>query len=67
MKIPRQGIEEYRRLVKKKYSLDISYAQAEEQFADLLALFQVIYRPINNFDKNDISPYNQNGEDNERR
>ncbi len=65
MKIPRQGIEEYRNLVKKKYSIDISYAQAEEGFRDLLSLFQVIYRPIHNFDSNDSSAYNQNGKKNE--
>ena len=45
MKIPRQGIEEYRKLVKRKYSLDMSYAEAEEGFRDLLSLFQAIYRP----------------------
>ena len=67
MKIPKQGIEEYRRLVEEKYSIDISYAEAEEGFRDLLSLFEVIYRPMNNFDKNDSSPYNQNGETNERR
>ncbi len=51
MKIPRQGIEEYRRLIKKKYSIDISYAEAEEGFRDLLSLFQVIYRPIDSFNR----------------
>lgn len=67
MKIPRQGIEEYRKLVKRKYSIDISYAEAEEGFRDLLSLFQVIYRPIEDFDKNDYSEYNQDGETNEKR
>ena len=67
MKIPRNGIEEYQRLVKKKYSTDISYAEAEEGFRDLLSLFQVIYRPMNNFDRNDSAAYNQNGEGNEKR
>ncbi len=65
VKIPRKGIEEYRKLVKEKYSLDISYAQAEEGFRDLLSLFQVIYRPIHNFDSNNSTAYNQNGEKNE--
>ncbi len=67
MKIPRQGIEEYQKLVKKKYSLDISYAEAEEGFRDLLSLFQVIYQPIDDFDKNDLSQYNEDGESNEKR
>ena len=67
MKIPRQGIEEYRKLIKKKYSLDISYAEAEEGFRDLLSLFHVIYQPIEAFDKNDFSEYNQDGEGNEKR
>ena len=67
MKIPVQGIEEYRRLVKKEYSIDISYAEAEEGFRDLLSLFQVIYQPINNFDRNDSSEYNQDSETNEKR
>ena len=67
MKIPRQGIEEYRKLVKRKYSLDISYAEAEEGFRDLLSLFQAIYQPIENFDKNDFSQYNQNSESHEKR
>ncbi len=67
MKIPRQGIEEYRELIKKKFSLDISYAQAEEGFRDLLSLFQVIYQPIEAFDKNGFSKYNQSGKNNEKR
>lgn len=67
MKIPRQGIEEYRELIKKKYSLDISYTEAEEGFRDLLSLFQVIYQPIEAFDKNDFSKYNQSGKSNEKR
>lgn len=67
MKILRRGIEEYRKLVKKKYSLDISYSQAEEGFRDLLSLFQVIYQPIENFDKNDFSQYNENSERHEKR
>jgi len=67
MKIPKEGIEEYKRLIKKKYSLDISQAEAEEGFRDLLSLFQVIYQPIENFDKNDFSQYNQDGERNEKR
>ncbi len=67
MKIPRQGIEEYRELIKRKYSLDISHAEAEQGFRDLLSLFQVIYQPIENFDKNDFSQYNQNSERHEKR
>ena len=67
MKIPEEGIQEYRKLIKEKYSLDISYAEAEEGFRDLLSLFQVIYRPIENFDKNGFSKYNQDGEANEKR
>jgi len=67
VKIPKQGIEEYRKLVKRKYSLDISDAEAEEGFRDLLSLFRVIYRPMNNFDRNDSSQYNQDGETNEKR
>ena len=58
MKIPEKGIEEYRNLVRKQCSISITHAQAEEQFADLLALFQVIYRPIKTFDKDNLSPYN---------
>ena len=57
----------YQKLVKKKYSLDISYAEAEEGFRDLLSLFQVIYQPIDDFDKNDLSQYNEDGESNEKR
>ena len=64
MKIQKQGIEEYRKLVKEKYSLGISYAEAEEGFRNLLSLFQVIYRPIDGFDSNDSSVYNQEGEGN---
>lgn len=67
MKIPKKGIEEYRKLIKRKYSLDISHTEAEEGFQDLLSLFQVIYQPIENFDKNDFSKYNQGGETNEKR
>ncbi len=67
MKISEEGIQEYRKLVKRKYSLDISYAEAEEGFRDLLSLFQVIYRPIENFDKNGFSKYNQNSESHEKR
>ena len=67
MKIPVEGIEEYRRLIKKKYSIDISYTEAEEGFRDLLSLFQVIYRPMNNFDRNDSAAYNQDSETNEKR
>lgn len=67
MKIPEKGIQEYRKLVKEKYSLDISYAEAEEGFRDLLSLFQVIYQPIEAFDKNGFSKYNQSGKNNEER
>jgi len=67
VKIPKKGVEEYRKLIKRKYSLDISYAQAEEGFRDLLSLFQVIYQPIEAFDKNDFSKYNQTGKNNEKR
>lgn len=67
MKIPKKGVEEYRKLIKRKYSLDISYAEAEEGFRDLLSLFQVIYQPIENFDKNDFSKYNQSGKNDEER
>ena len=67
MKIPKKGIEEYRKLIKRKYSLDISHTEAEEGFRDLLSLFQVIYQPIENFDKNDFSKYNQSGKSNEKR
>ncbi len=45
MKIPKKGIEEYRKLIKRKYSLDMSHAEAEEGFRGLLSLFQAIYRP----------------------
>jgi len=54
-------------MIKKKHSLDISYAEAEEGLRDLLSLFQIIYRPMNNFDRNDSSQYNQDGETNEKR
>lgn len=67
VKIPKKGVEEYRELIKEKYSLDISQAEAEEGFRDLLSLFQVIYRPMNNFDRNDLSSYNQDGKTNEKR
>lgn len=55
MKIPRQGIEEYRKLVKRKYSLDMSHAEAEEGFRDLLSLFQAIYRPTEDLNGNALS------------
>ena len=61
MKIPKEGIEEYRNLVRKQCSISITDAQAEEQFADLLALFRVIYQPIKTFDRDRHSPYNENG------
>ena len=67
MKIPKEGIEEYRKLIKKKLSVDISCDEAEEGLRDLLSLFQIIYRPINNFDRNDSSQYNQDGESHEKR
>ncbi len=67
VKIPKKGVEEYRKLIKRKYSLDISHTEAEQGFRDLLSLFQVIYRPIENFDKNDFSKYNQNSESHEKR
>ena len=67
MKIPEEGIQEYRKLIKRKYSLDISHSQAEEGFRDLLSLFQVIYKPIENFDRNDSSEYNKDSESHEKR
>ena len=67
MKIPKKGIEEYRKLIERKYSLDISHVEAEEGFHDLLSLFDAIYRPINGFDKNDSAAYNQDGAKNEKR
>ena len=67
VKIPKKGVEEYRKLVKEKYSLDISHSQAEEGFRDLLSLFQVIYQPIRNFDRNDSSEYNKDSESHEKR
>ncbi len=67
VKIPKKGIEEYRELIKRKYSLDISHTEAEQGFRDLLSLFQVIYRPMNNFDSNDSAAYNQDGAKNEKR
>lgn len=67
MKIPKEGIEEYKRLIKKKHSLDISHTEAEEGLRDLLSLFQIIYRPMNNFDRNHLSSYNHDGEKNEKR
>jgi len=67
VKIPKKGVEEYRKLVKEKYSLDISHSQAEEGFRDLLSLFQVIYQHIRNFDRNDSSEYNKDSESHEKR
>ncbi len=67
MKIPEDGIQEYRKHIKSKYSLDISHSQAEEGFRDLLSLFQVIYKPIENFDRNDSSEYNKDSESHEKR
>jgi len=63
MKDLEQGIEEYRELVKKKYSIEITQREAEEQFKDLLALFRVIYKPIPKFDGDSFSKYNQGNED----
>jgi len=62
MKISEEGIEEYRKLVKRKYSIDLSRAQASQQFADLLALFRVIYRPIEGIDKENFLECNWNDE-----
>ena len=62
MKVLKEGIEEYRQLVKRKYSIDISQAQAEQQFKELLALVRVIYKPIKRFDRNDFSKYNAKNE-----
>ncbi len=61
MKIPKEGIEEYKDLVRRQCSITITHAEAEEQFADLLALFQVVYRPVKAFDRNRHSPYNGDG------
>ena len=65
MRIPKEGIDEYRDLVGRQYSISITHAQAEEQFADLLALFRVIYRPVKAFDKDHLSPYNDNRDQDE--
>ena len=67
MRIPPEGVEKYRQLFKRKYSVELTRAQAEEGFRDLLSLFQIVYRPMNNFDRNDPSSYNQDGETNEKR
>jgi len=58
-----QGIEEYKDLVRKKYSIEITQAEAERQFSELLALFRVIYKPIPGFDGEGSSRYNREGED----
>ena len=58
-----QGIGEYRELVKRKYSIEITQGEAEQQFSELLALFRVIYRPITKFDGDSFSKYNQGNED----
>ena len=63
MKIPAEGIQEYRELVKRKHSLDITRAQAEEGLRDLLSLFEVIYRPMKTFDGEAPSRYNDSHED----
>lgn len=57
-----KGIREYRELVKKKYSIEITQGEAEQQFSDLLALFRVIYRPMAKFDGESSSGYNRDNE-----
>jgi hypothetical protein len=44
--LPKKAIEEYRKIYKKEYRKEINYAEADEQGADLFALFKAIYRPI---------------------
>lgn len=46
MKIPEQGVKEYRQLVRKKRGVDISFEEAHQQFSDLLLLFKTVYRPM---------------------
>lgn len=58
----KQGIEEYRDLVRKKCSIEITQAEAERQFSELLALVRVIYRPIPRFDGEGSTEYNGEGE-----
>ena len=57
----KQGIEEYRELIKKKYSLEITQGEAERQFAELLGLFRVIHRPIEELDDSIPDLYHKNG------
>lgn len=59
----KQGIEEYKELVKKKYSIEITQGEAEQQFSELLALFRVIDKPIPKFDGDSFSKYNEGNED----
>jgi len=58
MKLSKEGIEEYRKLVERKYCLKIDRAQAEQGFRDLLALFLVIHRPMRKIDGEDSATYN---------
>ena len=58
-----QGVREYRELIKKKYSLEITQGEAERQFAELLGLFRVIHRPIEELDDSIPDLYhNKDGE-----
>lgn len=59
MKLTKEGIEEYRKLVERKYRLKLDRAQAEQGFRDLLWLFRVIYRPMREIDGEDSGAYNE--------
>lgn len=58
----KQGIEEYRELVSKKYSIEITQGEAKQQFEELLALFRVIYRPRAKFDGDAFPRYNRSND-----
>jgi len=58
----RRGVEEYKELVKRKYSIEITQREAEQQFQELLALFRVIYRPMAKFDGESFCKYNHKNE-----
>lgn len=56
-RLSKETVEDYRRIYKVTYGMEISYEEAERQGLQLLRLFKVIYKPIETAqlerDKND--------------
>jgi len=46
LKVPKEGVEEFKDLYLQKYSILLSDEEAYRHFSDLLILFKIIYKPI---------------------